>query len=392
METSTASEPVPGELWVLAPIPPPVTGLTVLTREILDALRKAGPVRFLNWSPAMARLGIRSRLKRNWRICRSLGSLLRRGRVRDQRMYTVANSDSGLYATGLVVLLGCKLGYTVFLHHHVYTYIDRYDWRVAWIDRLLGNRGVHVVHSEKMAEDFCRKYPTQARFAIVHPSIVPIEIGDARRSVQQPCRLGFLSHLTLAKGLDLVIETFERLRQAGRDVTLTLAGAIPSVASQRLIRQVAERYPGRIEHLGPVFGADKARFYASVDIFVFPTRSESWGLVLHEAIGAGVPVITIDRGCTSIVVGNGAGLLVSPDSSFVDEAVAQVDMWMRDHVRYAHASEAALVQAERLSAESQHTLQEFVQQIFSADSRHSSPIRTSAVNRAGCYFKDKPHA
>lgn len=353
------------ELWMLAPIPPPVTGMTVLTREMLHALQGAGPVRFLNWSPEMPRRSLRMRLKRNWRILASLAQLVGRGRVNNQPLYTVANADSGLYITALVVFVARRLGYTVYLHHHVYSYLDRYDRRMARIDRSLGHQGVHVVHSEKMVADFRSRYSTRCRFAIVHPSIVPVEIGRPRASAREPFRLGLLSSLSLAKGLDVAIHTFEALRAAGRNASLTLAGAAADAESRRLIRKAAADFPDHMHHIGPVFGEEKARFYASIDVFLFPTRSESWGLVLHEALGAGVPTITFERGCTATVVGEEAGLLIDPRQSFVEPAVAQIVRWMDHEDEYRHASEAAVVQAEHLRVEGRQTLAEFVNHIFS---------------------------
>jgi len=369
----------PPEIWMLGPIPPPVTGLTVLTQEVLRALEAAGPVRFLNWSPELPRRSLWMRLKRNYRILASLAQLVARGRVDGEPLYTVANADSGLYVTALVVYVARRLGYTVYLHHHVYAYIDRYDWRMAWIDRCLGWRGVHVVHAEKMKADFCRRYPTQCGFAIVHPSVLPITIGAPRDSPRRPFRLGLLSVLTLAKGLDDAVATLDALRRAGRDVTLTLAGAAPNAASRRIIQQAIAKHPGRVHHLGPVYGDDKTRFYAEIDAFLFPTKTESWGLVLNEALGAGVPVITFDRGCTSLVVGREAGRLVEPGVPFVAPAVAQIERWIDHEDEYRQASRAAVAQAELLREAGRHTLDDFVRLLFSDAAARSGRAASARV-------------
>jgi glycosyltransferase involved in cell wall biosynthesis len=352
--------------------------MTVVTREILLALQKAGPVRFLNWSPGMAQRSLLMRLKRNWRILASLTTLTLRGRVCGERIYTVANADSGLYITALVVWVARKLGYQVFLHHHVYSYLDRFDWRMAWIDRCLGDRGVHVVHSNKMIDDFRRRYPTQAGFAVVHPSVMHFDISWPRDVAAMPFRLGILSSLSFAKGIDLVIETFETLYARGRDVSLTLAGAAANAKSHKLIRQVLEKYPDRVRHLGPIYGDDKARFYAGIDAFIFPTKSESWGLVLHEALAAGVPVIAYDRGCTATVVGREAGRLILASQAFVEPAVEQIERWIDHEDEYHRASQAAVLQAKWLGETSRQTLAQFAKQMFSrgdaAQPQHIAPM------------------
>lgn len=42
--------------------------------------------------------------------------------------------------------------------------------------------------------------------------------------------------------------------------------------------------------LGPLFGGDLAAAYASADVFVFPSRTDTFGLVMIEALACGTPV------------------------------------------------------------------------------------------------------
>jgi glycosyltransferase involved in cell wall biosynthesis len=339
--------------------------MTVLTNTILNALQSAGPVQSFNWSPGMPRRSLWMRLRRNARMLRSVAMLLARGPVRGERLYMVSNSYSGLYSTAMVVWVAKRLGYTIYLHHHVYFYIDEYDRRMAWIVRQLGPRDVHVVHSAKMIDDFRGRYPTTSRFETVYPSIVVTEIGEPRAAANVPMRLGLLSNLSAAKGLSEALATFGALVDRNRDVTLTLAGPVPSRDSQQLIDDVMAKFPGRVRAIGPVFGDDKRQFFDEIDVFLFPTKTESWGLVLNEAIAAGVPVITVDRGCTSMVVGEDAGLLVGRNDSFCQPAVEQIERWIDDHESYRRASQAAVLQARRLRDDGLRTLDHFVRHMFS---------------------------
>jgi glycosyltransferase involved in cell wall biosynthesis len=352
-------------LRVLGPLPPPVTGMTVLTSTILKALESAGPVKSFNWSPGMPRRSLWMRLRRNARMVRSVAMLLAGGRVQSARLYLVSNSYSGLYSTALVVWVARLLGYTIYLHHHVYFYIDEYDRRMAWIVRRMAPRDVHVVHSAKMADDFRNRYPTQSGFLTVYPSIVVTDTGEPHTVPNVPLRLGLLSNLSAAKGLSDALDTFAALAARNRDVTLTLAGPIPSRESRQLIDDATVRYPGHVRAIGPVYGEDKRKFFADIDVFLFPTKTESWGLVLNEALAAGVPVITVNRGCTAIVVGEQAGLAIDRNASFIEPAVQQIERWIDDPESYCSASQAAITQAQRLRDEGQRTLDHFVQRIFS---------------------------
>jgi glycosyltransferase involved in cell wall biosynthesis len=216
-----------------------------------------------------------------------------------------------------------------------------------------------------MIADFRNRYSTQSGFQTVYPSIVVTDIGQPRLAPRVPLRLGLLSNLSAAKGLSDTLHTFASLADRNRDVTLTLAGPVPTRQSQRLIDEACTNYPRRVFAIGPVYGDDKLRFFADIDVFLFPTKTESWGLVLNESLAAGVPVITVDRGCTSMVVGPDAGLLVARDESFVEPAARQIEHWINDHEAYRRASHAAVSQARRLRDDGQRMLDDFVRHMSS---------------------------
>jgi glycosyltransferase involved in cell wall biosynthesis len=174
-----------------------------------------------------------------------------------------------------------------------------------------------------------------------------------------------LSNLSLAKGPDQVIETFAALHRAGHRVTLVLAGPALDRQASQLVDETVAAYPGLVTYLGPIYGDAKARFFADVDVFLFATQRESWGIVLHEAMAAGVPVISNDRGCTGMVVGEKAGLMVRPGESFVDSASRQIERWLNEPADYLAASRAAVEQADFLNREGQRTLSEFAAHMFS---------------------------
>jgi glycosyltransferase involved in cell wall biosynthesis len=55
------------------------------------------------------------------------------------------------------------------------------------------------------------------------------------------------------------------------------------------LRKLAEQFPG-VRFAGRRCGEDLARHYASADVFVFPSRTDTFGLVILEALASGVPV------------------------------------------------------------------------------------------------------
>lgn len=284
-----------------------------------------------------------------------------------QPLYLVANSQSGLYLTAVLVFVSRALGYSIYLHHHVYWYIDRYDFRMGWIDRWMSKAGTHVVHCDKMAADFRRRYGSKSKFLCVYPSIVSIPIGRAHCALGSPLRIGLLSNLTIAKGVDLAIETFRSLVSKGQAVELRLAGPAKDRETRRLIDRAVADYSETIQFLGPQYGTEKTEFFNNLDVFLFPTRyeNESWGIVINEALAAGVPVITCNRGCTATVVGDRAGLVVDSADAFVEQATHQIQRWIDTPDEYLLASQAAIEQAHQLERLGQQTLDHFAEHLFS---------------------------
>jgi glycosyltransferase involved in cell wall biosynthesis len=76
------------------------------------------------------------------------------------------------------------------------------------------------------------------------------------------------------------IEAFLRLELPG---TKVVVGGGP------LLEQLKTKYP-EVVFLGPKVGEELARLYASADVFVFPSRTDTFGLVLLEALASGTPV------------------------------------------------------------------------------------------------------
>jgi glycosyltransferase involved in cell wall biosynthesis len=74
---------------------------------------------------------------------------------------------------------------------------------------------------------------------------------------------------------------------------------------------VLRRAGDRIRFRGPLTGADLDDAYAAADLLVLPSRAETYGMVITEALARGVPVLAADVGGVTEALGHG-GLLVPP--------------------------------------------------------------------------------
>lgn len=122
----------------------------------------------------------------------------------------------------------------------------------------------------------------------------------------------FVGRLEERKGLIHLLRAYHRIRKRRVDARLLVIGSGPRMREYR--RFVATRRIRDVEFLGRVGDDIKARYFASSDIFVAPaTGQESFGIVLLEAMAAGLPIVASDiHGYKNVVQRNLQALLVEP--------------------------------------------------------------------------------
>ncbi len=117
----------------------------------------------------------------------------------------------------------------------------------------------------------------------------------------------YLGRNHLLKGLDLLTEAWERVKRDGWRLKLVGPGL-----------------PG-----GLVEGEEKWRVLRAADVFVLPTRSENFGIVVAEALAAGVPVITTKGAPWAELVSENCGwwveVGVEPRAEALREAMGLTD-------------------------------------------------------------------
>lgn len=101
----------------------------------------------------------------------------------------------------------------------------------------------------------------------------------------------FLSRIHPKKGLSILLQAWARIKPD--DWELVIAG-IDASGYQQQIELLANSLGvgGSVRFVGPLYGADKDTAYRRADLFVLPSYSENFGMVVAEALQYRVPVIT----------------------------------------------------------------------------------------------------
>lgn len=143
------------------------------------------------------------------------------------------------------------------------------------------------------------------------------------RETSRP-RVLFMSRLHPKKGVELLIEAAALLRDRGVECDVWIAGPPHEPAYrdglQRLIDGLG--LGGVVRLLGMARGEEKWSLYRVADLFVLPTAQENFGLVLAEAMGCGLPVVTTRGVDIWQELAEGGATIVSRSAESIADAVA----------------------------------------------------------------------
>ena len=182
----------------------------------------------------------------------------------------------------------------------------------------------------------CRLMPRGVDAELFNPN-------KRRRSAQDRDHVfGFVGRMSVEKNVALLAQVQEELEKSGfRSFHFLIVG---HGAEQAWLR---ERLP-RAEFTGVLKGEELSTAYANMDLFIFPSHTDTFGNVVLEALASGVPAIVTPDGGPCTIVRDGESGRVVPDEQFA-AAVAAV---LADPAKHARMREAARAHAVTASWDS----------------------------------------
>jgi glycosyltransferase involved in cell wall biosynthesis len=153
---------------------------------------------------------------------------------------------------------------------------------------LHGARAIAAIGSVA-AREYHTRFPEPTTFNLpYHCELAPF-LAQPRSAEPREITFFFCGQMIARKGVDLLLAAFAQL-DCGRLLLVGREAELPELLA-RLPTSVRER----IEYAGFQPPEELPRFFARADVFVLPSRHDGWGVVVNQALGAGLPILCSDR-------------------------------------------------------------------------------------------------
>src|SRR6266513_1384723 len=175
-------------------------------------------------------------------------------------------------------------------------FLESAAWR--YMHWFYGQLDTVFVNSEEYRQSWIKRGFDPAKLKILPRGLDTELFHPARRepaffekfgALNGEVRLLYVGRISREKDLDLLAAAYRRLRDEGLRVQLFIVGHGPY--SDALAKSLPEAF-----FTGYLTGNELAAAYASADIFVFPSTTDTFGNVILEAQACGLPVIVSDSG------------------------------------------------------------------------------------------------
>lgn len=203
------------------------------------------------------------------------------------------------------------------------SFLESMAWR--YMHWFYGQLDTVFVNSEEYRQSWIKRGFDPAKLKILPRGLDTELFHPARRDptffekfgvTNGEVRLLYVGRISREKDLDLLAAAYRRLRNEGLPIELFVVGHGPY--SEAFAKSLPEAH-----FTGYLAGEELASAYASADIFVFPSTTDTFGNVILEAQACGVPVVISDSGGPKELVQDKANGLITK-SHDVDDLVSAI--------------------------------------------------------------------
>ena len=239
---------------------------------------------------------------------------------REQFTEIIISTPGPMGLTGLLAAKMLNLQTSGIYHTDIPEYVrilteDRFLESLAWsyMHWLYGQVDTVFVNSEQYRNCWIDRGFSPEKLKILPRGLDTDLFNPARRDLTfwpgsgangAEVRLLYVGRISREKDLDVLVAAYNKVREAGHPVKLYVVGHGPYSEA------LAAALPDAV-FLGYLTGEPLAKAYASADVFVFPSTTDTFGNVIIEAQASGLPVIVSDLGGPKELVEDGVNGIVT---------------------------------------------------------------------------------
>jgi glycosyltransferase involved in cell wall biosynthesis len=227
-------------------------------------------------------------------------------------------TEGPLGASAVSAARALKIPVTSSFHTNFHTYAGHYGWKalqevvLAWLRRLHNRTARTFVPTLELCGQLeqagFQNLGLLSRGVDTRKFNPRHRCSDLRRSWgagPQTCVVLHVGRLAPEKNYPLLLEAYRRMRVAGADCRFVLAGAGP-------MRAALEQEQPDCVFLGAVPHGDLGRHYASADVYIHTSQSETFGNVVLESLSSGLAFAGFDYAAARQFVTDGKNGLLAP--------------------------------------------------------------------------------
>lgn len=174
------------------------------------------------------------------------------------------------------------------------------------------NKSVCIHATSSLEAENIRALGVKPPVAVV-PNCIDVDALPVRKSVESVKKqVLFLSRIHPKKGIELLLDAWDAIHESFPDWNLVIVGNGDPVYVEELHGAISRMGLSRcVRLLPPRFGKAKLDLYGESALFVLPSFSENFGVVIAEALACGVPVITTTNTPWEVINGKNAGWCIN---------------------------------------------------------------------------------
>jgi glycosyltransferase involved in cell wall biosynthesis len=211
--------------------------------------------------------------------------------------------------------------------------------RLKWIyDALFGYKLLRdaskvIALSQTEAQQYRSMGVPEEKIAIIPNGIDLSEYGDLpakgsfrrKQSIDDDEKIVlYLGRIHRIKGIDILLEAFSKVTKTLEKVKLVVVGPDDGYLGELEALIEALKMEDNVLILGPLYGRRKLETYVDADVYVLPSRYETFPMSVLEAVACGAPIILTEKCGIAEYFRDEVGLVVKPDPDHMYKALLEM--------------------------------------------------------------------